>query len=70
MKNTTNIVCPKCGANIALTEAIEHNIREQLAAEFDQQRKTQQEALSQREARLETERKLLDERAQFERLIR
>ncbi len=37
MNNTTNITCPKCGAEIPLTEAVSHNVREELAAQFDKQ---------------------------------
>jgi len=63
MTNNTNITCPKCGAEFPLTDAISHRIREQLAADFDQQRKKQQAALAEREASLEKLKTDLEKRA-------
>jgi hypothetical protein len=52
MNNMSNITCPKCGAEIPLTEAVSHRVREELAADFEKQRKEQSEALAKREAAL------------------
>ena len=30
----SNIICPKCGAEVALTEAVSHQVREELQSEF------------------------------------
>src|ERR1051325_7810191 len=60
--SVTNIACPKCGAEIPLTEAVSHRLREQLAAEFDQQRQEQNGAMAARERKLEAEKKKLDDR--------
>ena len=63
MNNTANITCPKCGAEIPLTEAIGHQLREQLAAELKQERKEQNAALAEREAKLAKAEGELNERA-------
>jgi hypothetical protein len=63
MNNTANITCPKCGAEIPLTEAIAHRLREQLAAELEQKRKEQSAALAQREANLAKAEGELNQRA-------
>jgi hypothetical protein len=52
MDNASNITCPKCGAEIPLTEAVSHRIREELAADFDKQRREQNAALAEREGKL------------------
>jgi hypothetical protein len=64
MTVSTNITCPKCGADFPLTDAVTHRIQEQLAAEFEQQRKTQNAALAQREANLDKLKQDLEKRAQ------
>ncbi len=61
MTNTANITCPKCGAEIPLTEAVSHRLREQLTADFERQRADLNAALAERE------RKLADEKADLER---
>jgi hypothetical protein len=63
MTNSTNITCPKCGAEFPLTDAISHRIREQLAADFEQQRKKHHAALADREASLDKIKSDLDKRA-------
>jgi hypothetical protein len=71
----TDITCPKCGADIPLTEAVSHRLREQFTADFEQQRtqlnaalKRREEqltaALAAREQRIETERTALQQRTQ------
>ena len=35
MSSESNINCPKCGAEIGLSEAVAHPLREKLTAEFD-----------------------------------
>jgi hypothetical protein len=47
--NETVITCPKCGAEIPLTEAVSHRVRDQMEADF-QQRLAQQCARFQAEA--------------------
>ena len=37
--NDIPITCPKCGAEVPLSEAVSHRIREQLARDFDQKRR-------------------------------
>ena len=63
MKNETNVTCPKCGAEIPLTEAVSHRLREQLTADFEKQRAALNAALAQREGKLEAERTALEQRA-------
>ncbi|MBX3733402.1 MAG: DUF2130 domain-containing protein [Verrucomicrobiae bacterium] len=43
--NDTPITCPKCGAEIPLTEAVSRHLREQLQAGFERQRADLQSAL-------------------------
>src|SRR5208282_1469527 len=62
MSNSANIACPKCGAEIPLSEAVSHRVREELAAEFDKQRLEQNEALAKREGALQNLKEQLDER--------
>src|SRR5690606_38505869 len=33
--NDSTITCPKCGADLPLTEAVSHRVREQLEADFN-----------------------------------
>jgi hypothetical protein len=59
----TNITCPKCGAEIPLTEAVSHGLREELVAQFEKERNEASEALKRREERLASETASLDKRA-------
>jgi hypothetical protein len=59
----SNITCPKCGAEIPLSEAVSHRLRERLAADFERQRAELNLALKKREQQLETRRIALEERA-------
>ncbi len=59
----TNIACPKCGAEIPLTEAVSHRVREQLAADFEKQRGELNAALAAREQKLAAERAAIELRA-------
>src|SRR6266516_1171873 len=61
MKNENIITCPKCGAEIALTEAVSHRVREQLAAEFEVQRQELNAGLAEREEKLAAERRQLEQ---------
>jgi hypothetical protein len=63
MNNVSNITCPKCGAEIPLTEAVSHRIREGLAAEFEKQRQEQNAALAEREGKLAKLQSELEQRA-------
>lgn len=62
--NDTPITCPKCGAEIPLTEAVSHHLREQLQAEFERQRTELQSAVQKREAQLAADKAALDSRTQ------
>lgn len=59
----STITCPKCGAEIPLTEAVSHRLREQLASEFEQQRAQLNQALAAREAKLAARQTALEARA-------
>lgn len=59
----TTITCPKCGADIPLTEAVSHRLREELAADFENQRAELNTALKKREDQLEGEKEALEKRA-------
>jgi hypothetical protein len=60
----TTITCPKCGAEIPLTEAVAHRVREDLSADFEKQRAALNAALAEREHRLAEEQSVLEKRAQ------
>jgi len=60
MTDSTTIVCPKCGAEIPLSEAVSHRIREQLARDFDEKRRAQEAGLVAREQALANERETLE----------
>jgi hypothetical protein len=60
----TNITCPKCGAEIPLSEAVSHRLREQLAADFEKQRQQLNAAMQEREKKFVAEKAELDRRAQ------
>src|SRR5437899_12736661 len=64
MKNENIITCPKCGAEIPLTEAVSHRVREQLGAEFETQRQHLNAALAEREEKLAGERRQLEQQQQ------
>ena len=53
--NEGMITCPKCGAEIPLTEAVSHQVRDQLEAQFQKQRKEHNEAITAREKKLQAE---------------
>ena len=55
----TNISCPKCGAEIPLSEAVSHQLRESLEADFAKQREELNAALARREEHLAAEREKL-----------
>lgn len=59
----TNITCPKCGAEIPLTEAVSHRLRDQLSAQFEKERADLNAAVGKREQQLETEKTALEARA-------
>jgi len=59
----TNITCPKCGAEIPLTEAVSHRVREQLEADFNRRLAESNAAMQKREQHLVTEQAALDQRA-------
>lgn len=50
--NDTNITCPKCAAEFPLSEAVSHRLRDQLKADFDNERTQLNEALATREKKL------------------
>ncbi len=60
----TNITCPKCGAEIPLSEAVSHRLREQLEADFDRKRTDLNAALQKREQQIEADRAALKQRAE------
>jgi hypothetical protein len=64
MENANIITCTKCGAEIPLTEAVSHRVRDQLAAEFEIQRRQLNAALAEREEKLAGERRQLEQRQQ------
>jgi hypothetical protein len=64
MSNETNITCPKCGAEIPLNEAVSHRIREELTAEFNEQRQEHNAALTAREQRLAASEAIVEQRRQ------
>lgn len=53
--NESNITCPKCGAEIALSEAVSHQVRENLEADFVRQREELNAAIARREEHLRIE---------------
>jgi hypothetical protein len=64
MCHDTNIACPKCGAEIPLTEAVSHRVREQLEADFNRRLAESNAALAAREQKLATEKAAPEQRAQ------
>ena len=61
--NDTNITCPKCGAEIALSEAVSHRLRSELEADFEKQRNELNVAVTAREQKLRAEQEALEARA-------
>jgi hypothetical protein len=59
----TNITCPKCGAEIPLTEAVSHRVREQLELDFKRRLEASNAALAEREKKLAAEKAALEQRA-------
>lgn len=57
-----NIICPKCGAEIPLGEAVSHRLREQLGREFDKERAKLNAALAEREKKLANEKEAVEAR--------
>jgi hypothetical protein len=55
------IICPHCNREIPLTEAISHQIREQLRKEFDSEVKKKEQELFQKEQALSEKEKALEE---------
>lgn len=53
MKNDTTITCPKCGAEVPLSDAVSHRVREELSREFEGKRHEVEAALSAREQKLQ-----------------
>jgi hypothetical protein len=60
----SNITCPKCGADIPLSEAVSHRLREQLTADFEKQRQALNAALTEREHKVAAERTRLEKEQQ------
>jgi hypothetical protein len=60
--NNANIACPKCGAEIPLTEAVSHRLREQLEADFNRRLAESNAALAEREKKLSADKIALDTR--------
>jgi hypothetical protein len=61
--SATVIVCPHCGRDVALDEALSQRIRQQLQKEVDAELAQKQQLLQQAEARVQQEKKRLEERA-------
>ena len=61
--NDPNILCPKCGAEIALSEAVSHRLRSELEADFEKQRNELNAAVTAREQKLRTGQEALEARA-------
>lgn len=55
----SNITCPRCAAEIPLSEAVSHRLRDQLKADFEKQREQLNEALATREKKLNDEQSAL-----------
>ena len=60
--NDITITCSKCGAEVPLSEAVSHRIREQLAGEFQQKLKERESGLSERERQLREAQQTLEQR--------
>lgn len=64
MNEETTISCPECGAEIPLTEAVSHHLREQLELEFTNKRKALNATLAERELKLKNEQAALGQQAE------
>ncbi len=62
MMNDSNITCPRCAAEIPLSEAVSHRLRDQLKADFEKQREQLNEALATREKKINDEESALSRR--------
>jgi len=60
----TTITCPKCGAEIPLTEAVSHGVRERLEADFNRRLAESNAALAERERKLRSDQEALEQRSQ------
>jgi hypothetical protein len=58
--NEQFIICPHCRQEIPLTEAISHQIREELTKEFEAELRKKEKALSKKEKEVEESKKLLE----------
>jgi hypothetical protein len=63
--NDITITCPKCGAEVPLSEAVSHRIRDQLARDFDQKRRENEGALAAREQKLHESQSALEQQQRF-----
>ncbi len=59
----STITCPSCKSDIPLGEAVAHRLREELAADFEKERQRLTQAISEREAKIASERKAIEERS-------
>lgn len=59
----STITCPNCKSDIPLGEAVAHRLREELAADFEKERQRLTQAISEREAKMASERKAIEERS-------
>lgn len=65
-----SISCPKCGTNIPLTEALSHQITEQLRGEFEREDAKRAESFALQQKQFELERKKLEqEKASVDELV-
>src|SRR2546427_51155 len=61
-RNDLTITCPKCAAEVPLSQAVSHRIREELAGEFQQKLKERESGLSERENKLREAQQTLEQR--------
>lgn len=59
--NTNTVVCPKCKAEIPLTDAVTHGIREQLEKEFAMRQRESQASIEKREAAIAQQQKGIEQ---------
>ena len=65
-----SIACPKCGTNIPLTEALSHQITEQLRGEFEREDAKRAEMFATQQKKFELEKKKLEqEKASVDELV-
>ncbi len=58
--NPNAIICPHCKREVPLTEAVAHQVRQQLEQELEARRQQQERAFAEREQKLAAERKALE----------